>query len=105
MNYKNIAIALGSALVTFLVLAILGTVLLEDEKEYQSMSDVTAEEHFISSCRAENPPAGFCTCAWDELSDEYTVMEIAEMGNSETFPPEFYDIRDQCIAEISAQQI
>jgi len=107
MDKNYVIVALVSALATFLLMAILGAVLLEDEPErsYEPTSNVTAEEQFVSSCRGEDPPTGFCTCAWNKLSDVYTVSEMAEMGRTEEFPTEFYDIKNQCLAEINAQQI
>jgi len=108
MNKTNIIVALSAAVVTFFTMAILGAVLLEDEPEREPVStDIRqqAQQQFMVSCRGENPPEGFCTCAWDELSDMYSVSEMAEMGNTDTYPTEFYDVRDQCLTETKARQI
>jgi len=107
MNKNIIITILATTLVTLMIMAIIG-MSMEDETEqtYETIpTQSEAKEAFVSSCRAENPPEGFCTCAWDKLSDMYTVREIAEMGNSDVFPSEFYDIRDQCLMGVNAQQI
>lgn len=112
MSKDNIIWAMGAAIVTFLLLGILGLVFDSGQQQptnqtsYENQTrQEAAEGVFMGSCRAENPPSGFCQCAWDELVDEFTVDEIAEMGRTEDYPMVVYSIKEKCKTEANARNI
>jgi len=119
MDKNYVIIALVSALATFLLMAILGAVLLEDEptnepqtqdtvqtdNEFNEYTSSNIREGFIEGCMSEGGSRDFCTCGAEKVNEEYSLMEIAEMGSENEYPDKFWDMMRQCKTETNAQQI
>lgn len=115
MNKTNIIVALTSAVITFLVLGILGATLLDDEptvstqdtvQTQEKMSDDEFEHDFVSACSSQGVTEALCSCMFDKIREDYSLTEMAEFGINGELPAN-YTARyvTPCQNELNAQQI
>jgi len=115
MNKTNIIVALASAVITFLVLGILGATLLDDEPTVNTQDTVQTQEetpnenykhNFVKACSSQGVTEALCSCMFDKIREDYSLTEMASFGINNELPANFDErYLTPCQNELNAQQI